>query len=201
VSNEKQGSQAGSPRRRGWGRIALIVSLALNLLFIGAAGGSMWARWAGYWGGPGGHNPFAGAIHDLMRALPPERREAAREVLRRHRGEIWTARGEMRKARRDAARAMRQDPFDEAAFRAALAEMGKADVKLRESVGEIAVDLGKTLTLEERRELLRGLARRGHFGRGHRRHGGPGRAEDGADEDLDAGPGVADDAAPPPPGP
>lgn len=166
MSDQSQKTPAASPKKWRWGRIALIVSLALNLLFVGAIGGSMWAMWAGYWGGPR-HHAFAGAIHHLMKTLPEERRQIARDVLRRHRAEIRPLRRQVRTSRRAAARVMRQEPFDEASFRSALGAMQKAELDIRQAVGEIAVDLGKTLTQDERRELLRGLARHGRFGRRH----------------------------------
>ena len=169
MSDQSQSSKTPAKGWR-WGRITLIVSLALNLLFVGAIGGSMWAMWAGYWGGPR-HHAFAGAIRHLMQELPAERRQVARDVLKRHRAEIRPLRREVRKSRRAAARIMRQDPFDEAAFRAALGDMQKSELKIRTAIGEIAVDLAKTLTQDERRELLRGLARHGRFGR-HRGRGG-----------------------------
>ena len=195
MSNDTQMKQTDKGKWR-WGRITLIVSLALNLLFVGAIAGSMWAMWAGYWSGPR-HHGFAGAVHHLMRTLPDDRRTTVRGVLRSHRGEIRPLRREMRKARRAAARVMRRDPFEEAAFRSALGEMRAADTKIREAVGELAVDLAKTLTLEERRELLRALARNRGFG-GKRGKGGSARGDkfpkdrDG-DEGID---GARDDDAP-----
>ena len=174
MSSQSQTPQTPALKRWRWGRILLIASLALNLLFIGAIGGSMWAMWAGYWGGPR-HFAFAGAIHHLMRELPDERRHVARDVLRRHRAEVQPLRREVRKSRRAAARIMRAEPFDEAAFRSALGELRTAELKIREAIGEIAVDLAKTLTQEERRILLRGLARHGRFGK--RRGRGPGETE------------------------
>lgn len=175
-----------------WGRITLIASLALNLLFVGAIGGSIWAMWAGYWSGPR-HHAFAGAVHHLMRTLPDERRKTVRQVLRGHRGEIKPLRREVRKARRAAARAMRREPLDEAALRNALGELRAAETKISAAVAEMAVELAKTLDLEERRELLHGLARHGRFGgkrgkRGDRRRGDIERKQS-ADKQLEATPG------------
>lgn len=183
-----------APGRWRWARIALIASLALNLLFMGAIGSSIWAMWAGYWGGPR-HHAFAGAVHHLMRTLPDERRKTVREVLRRHRGEIKPLRRNVRQARRAAARVMRHDPLDEAALRKALGEMRSAETKISAAVGDMAVELAGTLDIEERRELLRGLARHRRFGgRRGKRGGEAGRKQDG-EVKLEVAPSVDGDAA------
>jgi uncharacterized membrane protein len=110
MDNPPPAAAPGAPR---WMRILLVVSLALNLLILGAAAGMILR------GGPGpqavrdlGFGPFAAA-------LSPEDRAALRQA--------WVASGggEGRRATRDEMRRLldllRADPFDAAALSAHVA--------------------------------------------------------------------------------
>lgn len=108
-----------TPPRRRWLGIALTLSLALNLVIIGAIGGGLIMR--DKWGhGPrAGHEAVAGG--PLSRALEPDdRRKLGRELRRMRRD-----RGVTREARRAAVAtlldALRAVPFDAQAAAAQLA--------------------------------------------------------------------------------
>jgi len=65
-------------RMRRWMRVLLVVSLALNLLVIGAVGGAMFMR--GKWKPSGAHRGAHGG--PLTRALSPEDRHAIGQKMR-----------------------------------------------------------------------------------------------------------------------
>lgn len=192
-------------RRRLWA--ALIVSLALNLLFIGVTAGAF------LMGGPGGpprHRVMAAAMNEVVETMPDERRKTAKEVLKRHRAQIKSLRRLAHKARRATIVEFRNDPFDEAAFKQAASELQTAELDVRKAISALAVELGQYLTVDERRQFLRTVMQKRRSGRWHRRpeHERPGMPEhdreitdvDDADEDAPE-PDKPDQEPTAPPGP
>ena len=161
------GTTAANPKSRRWLWVTLIISLALNLLFIGVTVGAF--LMGGPWGPPR-HRVMAAAMNEVVRSMPDERRKAARELLDRIGPEIRSLRRQVRKARRATVKAFRSDPFDEAAFKQAADEVESAEMKLREAKTAIAVQLGEHLTAEERRQFLRTVMKKSRAGRWKRRH-------------------------------
>lgn len=101
-------------------RIALIVSLALNLLVVGAVGGAMLSgdRW--HHRGPPRMQAMGGP---LTRALDPgDRRALAREMHAAHRDRGWSHE-RMREELAGLAADLRATPFDPGAVGARLARM------------------------------------------------------------------------------
>jgi len=155
------------PKSRRWLWVALIISLALNLLFIGVTAGAF--LMGGPWGPPR-HRIMAAAMNEVVQSMPDERRKAARELLGRVRPEIRSLRRQVRKARRATVRAFRSDPFDEAAFKQAANGLETAETNLREAKTAVAIQLGQYLTAEERRQFLRTVMQKWREGRWKRRH-------------------------------
>ena len=172
---------AANPKSRRWLWVALIVSLALNLLFIGVTVGAF--LMGGPWGPPR-HRVMAAAMNEVVRSMPDERRKAARKLLDRIRPEIRSLRRQVRKARRATVMAFRSDPFDEAAFKQAAGELEKAEMNLRVAKTAIAVQLGEHLTAEERRQFLRTVMKKSRAGRWKRRHDRELPPPRGAEQDM-----------------
>ncbi|MGY6536435.1 MAG: periplasmic heavy metal sensor [Pararhodobacter sp.] len=117
-------SAAGKARQgsgRGW-RVALMLSLAVNLLFVGVLAGGAWRGWRA--------PPPQGPVHEmraLWQALPDEARIALRAELRARRAaENGTDDGRPARNERPSARLsplLRADPFDAQGFAAALEDM------------------------------------------------------------------------------
>ena len=99
-------------RRRRWVKIALVISLCVNVLVIGAVGGFFWKH-RGYEGG-------SFRLHSVVRALPEEKRDAARVALEAKLPEYEALRAQIREARRESNLLMSADPLDEAALRASV---------------------------------------------------------------------------------
>jgi len=150
---------------RRW-KIALIVSLALNLFLAGALA----ARLAWRWEQPrrGGHMEPAGGPG--LSALTPERRDAFRVVVRRAAENNRPAMREVREARRSAARRFAAEPYDAAAVAAELRRASALEMRLRERMEVDILTYGGELSVAERAAvaplLERGLRR---VARGERR--------------------------------
>ncbi|MBI1386273.1 MAG: periplasmic heavy metal sensor [Rhizobiales bacterium] len=158
-------SPASPPRRR-WLWVVAIVSLAINLLIVGAVAG----HFVRGHGGPGGWS----AMREL-RDIPRERRDALRETFRAARQELRPMRDEIREAWRGAITRLEAANVDEAAIRAAVADATAKELAARERMLPVVVRVAGQLQPQEKRLVARMLA--GWMGRGEhrRRHGGWGR--------------------------
>ena len=132
-------SGADTPKRRRWVLPVLVVSLALNLLFVGLVAGSWWRH------GPSGSRDriITGAVERLMQ-----------DLLKQHRESVRPVRQQLRDARDAAKEAVLTEPFDEAKVQAALARFREIRTSQHKSMHAMVMDLMKQLTLEERKELL-----------------------------------------------
>ena len=100
---------------RTWLRVVLVVSLALNLLMVGAIGGAVLRH--GLWGGH--HSPrleMAGG--PMTRALSPEDRRALGRKIRAEYREGRPARAEHRELMRGLVADLKAVPYDAEAVRA-----------------------------------------------------------------------------------
>ncbi|UWQ21160.1 periplasmic heavy metal sensor [Jannaschia sp. W003] len=104
--------------RRRW-KWVLAISLALNLLVASALVGAWLAPGRGGPDGPRGSRGGPPEIGALARGLDAEAREALRDALRGD-GPVGEARGRIARGELAVLAALRAEPFDAAAFRAAL---------------------------------------------------------------------------------
>lgn len=137
-----------------WLKYALIASLALNLLIVGAVAGTM----IGF--GKHHHGPRVGhprgedfGLMGLTRTLPEERRKEVRKQLREDRGKLRPLFEDIRAARREAADKLAADPFDRTALEGALATVSDRERTLRQEAVGIFLGHVERLTADERRTL------------------------------------------------
>lgn len=146
------------PRTRGAGRgikIALAVSLALNLLVAGLVGGAVLRR-----GGPDeapairalGLAPFA-------IALPREGRDDMRRRIEADAPRLRAERARIGDSLREVRRALLADPFDREAAAAALARSREAATALQGIGHSALLDTLEEMTVEDRAEVARRLGR------------------------------------------
>lgn len=138
-------------------RTLLFVSVALNLLVIGAVAGAFGAgvrlqreaseTVVARMPGPRG----------FLRALPPE----TRRIMRRELADSWTESRDLRRAaaeaRRQAFIAAASEPYDSERVRAAFARLRQADQAAIAVFHDNVIDAFARLTPEQRREALEAL--------------------------------------------
>jgi uncharacterized membrane protein len=179
-----------------WVKIALAVSLALNLFVIGAGVGAEFQR----------HRmvqmrvaPVPG--NPMMRAgdgLPPDQREAYRMRMRQAGLANQPLLAANRAARDKVADAFSAPTFDADAATRALAASRDAENTARAQLENAVVEFAKGLTLDQRKVLAEGLRQPpqgGRGGRGGRRGGGMGGF--GRGDFGPGGPGPSGDGSPP----
>jgi uncharacterized membrane protein len=139
------------PARAGrWSRWILLVSLGLNLFFIGAWAAFAWRHYA--WERHRSWSP-ATRIERLAAALPPGDGEKLRSEFRTHQANIETAITSYRQAQRKMREALRAEPFNADALRSAMAEARNARGKLDETLQDVIASAGASMTPEGRRSL------------------------------------------------
>ena len=136
---------ATTPR---WAKWALGISLAINFIIIGVAIGAT-ARFHKHGHQHGG----VASIGQIMRALPSDRRDSARGLMKAKRAELKAVRAERRGVHQALAAAIAADPFDPTAARAAFAAMRDKDNLAKSAAHEIMVEVMGLLTDEERDEV------------------------------------------------
>ncbi|MFN3868509.1 MAG: periplasmic heavy metal sensor [Hyphomicrobiaceae bacterium] len=138
------------PRKhRNWLLVGFLVSLMLNMLLIGVMVGGKMRHWPGGWGGHRDGGPAA-----FMRGIPDERRKVLRESFEAGRKELREHRQIIQRLRQDARETMSKEPFDRAAARAALAQVGAARSDFHARASERFVEFLSGLSPEERRIFL-----------------------------------------------
>lgn len=160
--------------------IWLIVSLVMNALLIGLIiGGGIGNRKAKP------NLQVAGDERALMRgidrSLPAEQRRDVRRAFRKAFSDSREERGRLRDARRDLARLLAADPYDEAAVQAGFAKIRAADDAMKARMHEILSEQIGVLSVEQRQALLRDLERSD----GGRRRGNGDRPRPGPGQDRD----------------
>jgi uncharacterized membrane protein len=166
-------------------RTLLFLSVALNLLVIGAIAGAFGA-------GVRLQREVGDAVvarmpgpRAFLAALPPE----TREIMRRELADSWGESRELRRAalqaRRDAFAAASAEPYDAERVRAAFAQLREADQRAIGVFHDNVVEAFARLTPEQRSEAMDALrratpARRQMIAPGERAGGGALPAEEGA---------------------
>lgn len=166
-----------SETRSGRGRILLVISLALNVFFVGTVvGGAMIGRALHTRSGDVRHAPpihsFANPKKILHEVKPGDREALVKQV----RGDMKALRPLLKdvgKARRAAIEAMRSDIFDAEATLSAFDALMGAEAKAHKASNQTLVRMLATLSDEERKRVvgtLRGGDKRRHRpDRGERR--------------------------------
>ena len=131
-------------------RLALMASLALNVLIIGAVAGTLLMSRHHGWRG---HKGKQFGLIGFAQTLPADRAEVVRAKIASEEATLAPLRKAERDAR-DAARAiLMQEPFDAEKFKAALARAAEADAKEKSARMSLLATTAAELTPDERRQL------------------------------------------------
>jgi uncharacterized membrane protein len=145
--------------------IWLVVSLIANALLIGLIiGGGLGQRKAGPppGGGPGGSEQAL--IRGIDRSLPEDQRHVVRQAFREAFRESRPERVRVREARRALSRLLAADVYDADAVREGFRQLRDADAAMNTKMHDVLANQFGSLTLEQRRAIIRDLNRRGPRG-------------------------------------
>jgi uncharacterized membrane protein len=171
---------AGSARKWRW---LLLISVALNLVFVGGLAALWWKGPPGPW--RGGASQTAFGLMKFSRELPDERRDAVRRHLKEARPVLKAAQVELRQARAKAAEVLGSASYTPEAMRAALDAVAATDNRLRSMGTDALMKAIGELTADDRQKLAASWTRR--LEREQRRKGKRDR-DDGASDSAADGP-------------
>jgi len=157
--SEGENTQTKPKRMAGWVKAVLIVSLAFNLLVIGAVSAKFIAghKWAKRWGGA------VSVLREgrrFVHSLPRERRREIREIARAHRKAFDPVRQAADDARLALAAALEREPFDKQVYAQALEKLKTALRSAADPAGDMLTKVIENLTPEERKDFARRLKRK-----------------------------------------
>jgi uncharacterized membrane protein len=139
-------------RAFGWGKIVLILSLALNLLFIGSMVGARWMNHphGSRWGGP----PDS-VVKRMLKDLPEAKQNAILELVISHREAQKPRIKELREQKQALRTALRSEQFNADDIRQAAEKFRASRVAMGESKTELLIKALALLSPDERREILK----------------------------------------------
>lgn len=139
-------------------KIALAVSLVLNVFILGAAAGAWFWRSA-----PAGPQQQDQGLASVGQALDADKRQAFREMLAQARHDAQPDSKAARDARDKLAQLLHQTELDRNAIDAALDMTRAADVRVRARIEAAVIDFAESLDPKDRAVLIDGLAARGQI--------------------------------------
>lgn len=143
---------AGRPSNGGRRKLLLTLSLALNLLIIGALAGAFFlGPRRGHWHGSSRGEDYG--LSSFARQLSADRRSEVRKSIKRDREALRPLFEGIQEARRAAGEALVAEPFDRAKVKAAFDEIGAAEMRLRDAGVDVFLNTAESLTADERKAL------------------------------------------------
>lgn len=144
-------TQLVTSRRSRWMGVALVASLALNLLIVGAlAAAALRHRFS-----PPPHARIQATVLDFTRTLPDERRRALFEATNAERVSIRPFRAEIRRARAESRAALQADPFDAERFKIAQDHLLAAETRARTAAQALIHAIVLKMSPQERAALAK----------------------------------------------
>lgn len=139
-------------------KIALAISLTVNVFLLGAAAG------AWFWEASPlpSQQPNQG-LAAVGRALDPDKRQAFRDVLAKARQDAQADSKAARDAREKLAQLLNEADFDRSSIDATLDMTRAADTRVRARIEAAIIDFAQTLDPKSRAILIDGLAARGQI--------------------------------------
>jgi uncharacterized membrane protein len=135
-----------------WLSMALLASLAVNLVLVGATGGFLWRYGQELLGGAPAH--FVPNLLNYTTTLPETRRKQLWNRTEEARDIMQPLRGDLRAARNETLKILAADTFDRQEYEAAQSRLLAVDRKAREAIYRLYGEIAANLTPEERRGFI-----------------------------------------------
>ena len=142
-------TDSANPKRRNLWKILFGVSLALNLLIVGALGGALGGAFMRKGKGPTANHLASGFLY--MRALDFKDKRALRKEILRNKDGRKLVKDRNQASFNSAVGMLKSDPFDRAAFENLLDEQAKHAKSRQDSARIALVNHIENMTKEERR--------------------------------------------------
>jgi uncharacterized membrane protein len=131
--------------------LALLASLALNLVVVGATAASLWRHRLL----PEAGMRVSSNLLSYASTLPAQRRQEVWAQTEEQRRIVRPLRRDLRAARAELIEALAAEQFEAARYEAAQARLLAVDRKAREAVYKLYAEIAAALTSDERRQFMR----------------------------------------------
>lgn len=136
-------ASAGSAR---WLKIALVISLVVNVILIGFAAGFALKHHRGM-------GRFHLPLHQMTEGMSPPSRELVESIMDKHRPVIRASMREMHRERRHLEGLMAAETFDRAAADASFARLKQLSVDVQDELHQALIEAATQLPAEDRQKL------------------------------------------------
>lgn len=159
-----ENGRANARGRTRWSaRTALIASMMLNLLLLGALAGTVWATRSEQDTGKGRLG-----LLEFIERLPSDRRDAIRSFIDSERPRLRPLRQEVHQARAQVASILDADPLDKEKLAASMQRLNELEHAFHSAINGIFVEAAARMTAEERRHyqawwMERWARRKAHY--------------------------------------
>ncbi len=152
MSQTDPAATGGAPQKgfKRWLWTLLIVSVAVNLLVIGALAGAFWHRGHRGHGAWEDHRQTFGIVR-FARSLPADRRDVLEGIVKGSRSAFRDQRKQARAARRAARDLLAAEPFDAEAFSSAVNDVVVARSTSHKFAADLLTQAVGAMTAEERK--------------------------------------------------
>jgi uncharacterized membrane protein len=147
--SEVAGNQA-APGKARWLKIALIVSLALNLMAIGIAAGFILKPHKDF------HSP-AMSFHHMTKDLSPESRALIKNITKKHKDKFRGMLRQIHQQRRAISDLLAAETVDKAELEAAFERLQQLSSDFQGSLHQVMIEAAQQLPREDRQKLQKGL--------------------------------------------
>lgn len=157
---------ASAPRPIGrWLKVALVTSLAFNVLIVSAVATRLWRGFDGERMPPGAYVQLV--PRKFLRDLPDDKRQQAQTILRSFAKEARSGREAARDTANKLADAISAEPYDQAKVKEVIDGFASESGRIAAQGGEAALQVIALLTPEERQALAESIRERAASGKRH----------------------------------
>jgi uncharacterized membrane protein len=133
-----------------WIKVTLVISLTVNLLFIGAILGRISS-------GVPLTRPFPPDLGWVLRNVEPDTRQSLRAQLREQAMTSRPMRRQLRESQQTVNRLLLDDPLDQQALADSMAELRKYSTESQEEMHRSLITIMSQLDLDQRKQVMRRL--------------------------------------------
>lgn len=151
MTNVGRTTPEGRASSRRWLGMALVVSLMVNMVVVGAIAGTVWSPAnEAEWRSPSTSQHAKLGLRIYANNLPPDRREVVLQSIQATRERLAPLREEVYRLRREAGGVLGSEPFDKERLKSEMVRLVEAEAKLRAEIVKSFSDIVAKLTPEER---------------------------------------------------
>lgn len=139
-----------------WLKIALVVSLAVNLMAVGIAAGFVFKPHKDF------HSP-AMSFHHMAKDLPPASRDLIKNIMKSHKDKLRASMRQIHQQRRVLSDLLAADTVDKAELEAAFERLKQLSADFQGELHQVMIESALQLPREDRHRLQKSMMSNHHW--------------------------------------